>query len=290
MRTNFHVSCVSPILTALVGIFVAGCGGAGDEPAAGDNGRAKQPEARTARDAGTGSGSTTGGTTGGASGASGSATAIDYSRFTGWQSLHPAGDKAYHSGFDGTNTYVVPMVFFAAAPPTVTFSDGTVAEQNGPVLTVSRSLLPNLPEALEGKIQLVFVKTKKAGQTTVTGTSGSLTQPVTLKVEQYTPQDVTLGEQRYNSGTPSCNSCHAQKSVHNPGALADLSDEVILGIAVDGNPIERVNLETTEVETVKPNNGNHKWQVTTAERKGLMAYLRSRSLTFQLPGGIGGTP
>jgi len=256
----------------------AGCGAAAD---GGQGNGAARGNGSSSRDGGASGGESP---TSGGGARDGGAAGPDFSRFVGWQSFHPSGaQKTYNSGFDGTNEYVVPMVFFAPTQPKVTFGDPSAAEVNGPVLTVSRALVPELPEQLDGKIQVVFVKAKKAGQTTVTGVAGSVNETATLKITQYAAADVAVGERRYTQGAPSCESCHATKSVHNPGLLADLSDETILGIAVEGKAIQRINPETTQVETVQPNGGNHKWTVTPAERVGLMAYLRSRSFQFQLP-------
>jgi len=260
----------------VLGLALAGLAGCGGDAGAGGQG-------------GSGAGNGKQGDAGAsASRDGGGAAAPDYSKLVGWVSFHPSGAaKTYNSGFDGTNAYVVPMTFFASEKPTVTFGDPSAAELNG-IITLTKSLVPNIPAALDGKIQLVLVKTKKAGQTTMRGVAGAVDQTATLKITQYTPADGAAGEARYNQGNPSCNGCHAETSVHNPGLLADLSDETILGIALEGKSIQRINPQTTEVETVQPNAGNHKWQATTAEGKGLVAYLRSRDLQFQLSGiGVG---
>ncbi|MBX3232386.1 MAG: cytochrome c [Labilithrix sp.] len=202
----------------------------------------------------------------------------------GFESFHPQGDaKTYYTGYDGTNDYVAPVAFFADTPPKVSFGDPSVAELQGKPLTITKAMVENLPDALDGKLQLILVKSKKAGETTITATSGKVTQKATLKVTQYSDADVALGQQRYEEGSPSCGSCHAKMAVHNPTVLVDLSDETILGIAVDGKSIEKISTETGAIETLKPNSGAHKWKVTKEERTGLMAYLRSRSLMFQLP-------
>lgn len=213
----------------------------------------------------------------------------DYSELQGFSSFHPDGAaKTFNTGFDGKTEYVTPIAFFADKPPKVTFSDPSVAGLNGEILTLTKEVLPDVPAALDGKIQMLFVISKKAGETKITATAGSLTQTATLKVKGYGPNDVSIGEQRYNNGSPSCISCHANLSVHNPTVLADLSDETILGIAVEGKSLQEINAKTGKAETLKPNDGNHKWQVASEERTGLMAYLRSRPLTFQLPKNISG--
>jgi mono/diheme cytochrome c family protein len=202
----------------------------------------------------------------------------------GFESFHPQGEaKTYYTGFDGTNDYVAPIAFFADAPPAVAFGDPSVAELKGRPLTITKAMVADLPEALDGKLQLILVKSKKAGQTSVTATSGKISQQATLKVTGYTAADVTVGQQRYEVGSSSCTSCHANLGVHNPTVLVDLSDETILGLAVEGKSIQKISMQTGAVETLKPNGGVHKWVVTPQERTGLMAYLRSRSLEFQLP-------
>ena len=202
----------------------------------------------------------------------------------GFESFHPQGEaKTYYSGFDGTNDYVAPVAFFADTPPTVSFGDPSVAELQGKPLTITKKMVKDLPDALDGRLQLLLVKTKKAGKTSITATSGKITQKATLNVEQYKESDVALGQKRYEEGAPACTSCHASMAVHNPTMLVDLSDDTILGIAVEGKSIEQVSTETGAVETLQPNHGSHKWKVTEEERVGLMAFLRSRSITFQLP-------
>lgn len=200
----------------------------------------------------------------------------------GFESFHPQGDaKVYYTGYDGVNDYVAPLAFIADEPPSVTIGDPAVAEVKGKPLTITKEMVDDLPDILDGRLQLVMVRSLQAGETTVTATSGDTKQTATLKITQYTEADVALGDKRYNEGSPACTSCHAKLGVHNPTVLVDLSDETILGIAVDGKSIEKVSVETGQVETLKPNKGSHKWSVTEAERTGLMAYLRSRKLTFQ---------
>lgn len=211
----------------------------------------------------------------------------DPSQFQGFQSFHPSEEaKTYHSGFDGTNDYVTPIAFFSDKVPKVTISDPSVAELQGGVLTINKSIVKDLPDVLDGKIQLLLVKSKKAGKTSIRAVAGSLDQTASLKVSAYSAEDVQAGESRYNDGAPSCNSCHARLNVHNPTVLADLSDEAILGVAVDGRSLTQINPRTGQVETLRPNGGSHKWQVSPAERTGLVAFLRSRSLTFQLPSNV----
>lgn len=211
----------------------------------------------------------------------------DPAQFEGFQSFHPGEQaKTYHSGFDGTNDYLTPIAFFADKAPKVTFSDPSVAELQGGVLTINKGIVTDLPDALDGKIQLLLVRSKKAGKTSIRAVAGGLDQTATLDVSAYTADDVRAGEARYNGGAPSCNSCHERLNVHNPTVLADLSDEAILGVAVDGKSLSQINPRTGQVETLRPNGGSHKWQVSDTERTGIVAYLRSRSLTFQLPSNV----
>lgn len=283
------------VASAALAASIACGGGGGDEgQALGGVSKPNSGQAGTTGGA-TAGGGTAGGSAGSTAGASAGASAggsaggtagttagPDYSNLEGWQSFHPAGEeRTYNSGFDGTNNYTVPMVFIADEKPTVTFADATAAQVTT-TLTITKALAAEIPPSLDGRLHIILAKTRKAGRTTVTGTGGGITQTATLVINAYTPQDVTVGEARYNQGNPSCNSCHATKSLHNPGLLADLSDEAILGIAVEGDSVQRLNLSTGQVETVQPNGGNHKWTVTAAERTGLMAFLRSRDVQFQL--------
>jgi hypothetical protein len=214
-------------------------------------------------------------------GPSGGAAASTPSGFT---SFHPDGDaKSYFSGFDGKNDFVTPIAFFADEPPTVTFGDPSVAELQGAILTLDSSVAPDLPAAFDGKIHVMLVKSKKAGRTNIHAVGGSVDQTAKLEINGYASDDAAIGERRYNAGANACNGCHAALAVHSTSMLADLSDETILGIAVEGKSLRQIDVQTGKAETLEPNGGRHEWQVTAAERMGLMAYLRSRSLVFQLP-------
>lgn len=211
----------------------------------------------------------------------GNASVVD--DLAGFESFHPQGEgKVYYTGYDGVSSYVAPIAFFADAAPKVTIEDPSVAELKGQI-KITKAIVKDLPDALDGKVQLLLLRSTGAGETKVTAKAGDITQTATLRVTKYTPEDVAVGERRYEKGAPACMSCHASKSVHNPSVLVDLSDETILGIAVNGKSIKKISTETGLVETLQPNGGRHTWNVTDEERVGLMAYLRSRSLTFQRP-------
>lgn len=211
----------------------------------------------------------------------GNASVVD--DLAGFESFHPQGEgKVYYTGYDGENSYVAPIAFFADTAPKVTIEDPSVAELKGQI-KITKAIVKDLPDALDGKVQLLLLRSTGAGETKVTAKAGDIAQTATLRVTKYTPEDVVIGEKRYEKGAPACVSCHASKSVHNPSVLVDLADETILGIAVNGKSIKKISTETGKVETLQPNGGRHTWNVTDEERVGLMAYLRSRSLTFQRP-------
>ncbi len=69
--------------------------------------------------------------------------------------------------------------------------------------------------------------------------------------------------------------------------LVDLSDDVILGIATDGKAIEQRSTQTGEVETSSRitalTSGTSRRSRRRTHGVGLMAFLRSRDITFQLP-------
>lgn len=258
------------VVGLVVGIFASGCG---SEPAQ-DLGGTKKTTSKKDGGASTGDTADNGGDT---------TSGIP----TGFSSFHPDGpSKAYFSGYDGTNSYVIPVAFYAEENPTVTFGDPSIAEMSGSIINVTKQLAPSLPDELEGKMKVIMVKSKKAGTTTIHAVAGSVDQTANLTVTSYAASDVAVGQHRYEQGTPACVSCHASLKVHSTSMLADLSDDTILGIAVDGNSVRQINVESGKIDTLQPNDGNHHWNVTTEERKGLMAYLRSRDLTFQLPMGF----
>lgn len=163
--------------------------------------------------------------------------------------------ETLYSGFGGTTqAYKVPVLGLNA-PGAVTW---TVEDPSMAVV-----------DSTSGSN--VTFKTLKAGTTKVTATSGGQSVSVDLVINEYTTADWTAGQQRYTNGAdaknPACNTCHngAGGPDHTPTELdADPDDEIAVtfttGVDPEGRPV---------------NDGNHKWTVTDAQKKGLMSYLRS---------------
>jgi len=204
---------------------------------------------------------------------------------SGWATIRSlVGDITYHSGYDGQNSYQVPLAFVGQGEPVFTVSDPNVAT----VITTLPINDPRIPEGVS--VRAVLVATTGAGTTTITGTLDGQPFPATLVVNQYQPADVTLGTNRYlNSPTPpnparvACDSCHATLAKHSTAFMADLTDDEILRTEVEGVGVMLRNPTTGEIQSYMPNDGNHTWDVTAQERVGIAAYLRSRNPLYQLP-------
>jgi hypothetical protein len=208
---------------------------------------------------------------------------------TGWMTLRSQapGQETYYSGRDGTNIYQIPIAFVGDGDIQFAVMDTSIAS----IVTTIRadhSMYASIPDGVV--LRIVLLKTGAAGTTTVNATFAGKTYPCTLMVTAYAPSDVTLGDQRYNNpANPNtttriaCNSCHMTLNKHSTALLGDLSPDEILHTAVDGIGVALRNPNTGEVQTYQPLNGMHKWDVTAAERVGIVAFLRSRDPLFQLP-------
>ena len=206
----------------------------------------------------------------------------------GWATLRTQGGGtiSYMSGFDGTNDYQVPFAFVGALTEEDVFSvgDETVAS----VVTTLPVNSSQIPPGIT--VTAVLIKSNGVGSTTIEGTVRGTTYTANLTVNGYTPEDVILGTERYNNPANanadlrrSCASCHDALQAHSTAFLADLTDAEILRTAVEGVGISIRDPETGEVREYMPNGGVHMWDVTSEERVGIAAYLRSRSPLYQLP-------
>jgi hypothetical protein len=165
-----------------------------------------------------------------------------------------------HSGVDGTHEFRVPVAVYGAKNPTLTASDSSMV-----------AIAPaTLVDTSQDNGAYFFVTATKAGTVTLTASvkGGSVT--ATLDIAAYTADEYSTGEQRYMnaaSSGPACVQCHggATGIDHSPSTMASASDSDVIsvittGVLVEGNPITQVR---------------HKWAVTDAEAKGLVAYLRA---------------
>jgi hypothetical protein len=90
-----------------------------------------------------------------------------------------------YSGYDGVHTYQVPVFVVGANPGSVTWgsSDPTMV-----------SFAPYVAG--------IMITTKKAGDVTIIATIGSMCGSAPLHITQFTPQDWSTGNARYNNTNP----------------------------------------------------------------------------------------
>ena len=169
-----------------------------------------------------------------------------------------------HSGFDGTSTFKVPLSTNLTEAVTWEVEDPSILD----VTTVGAP-----PEYADFGETWAMVTTKKAGSTKVTAVSGTRKASATVVVEAYDSTAVAAGAARYTTDDPAggqrvaCISCHglANGVDHSPLQMAYYADDEILSAITTGMYPDGYTLRGV----------NHAWDVTDAERAGIVPYLRS---------------
>ena len=119
-----------------------------------------------------------------------------------------------------------------------------------------------------------MVTSKKAGTTKVTAVSGDQKVSATIVVAQYDAAKVAEGSKRYNNPDnaaeaqrDACVGCHglANGADHSPLQMAYFADDEILSAITTGAYPDGYELRGV----------NHAWNVTDAEKAGIVPYLRS---------------
>jgi len=168
-----------------------------------------------------------------------------------------------YTGYDPGHTYKTP---FSTSLKNVTWSldDPTIGE----IYEVSA------PESYRDfGASWAMVETFKAGTTTVHARSGNQDLTATLTVTAYDTQVVEAGRNRYytpaNPGGKriACSDCHTavNGADHSPLEMEVFTDDEILSAIVTGAYPDGYVLK----------NVDHKWDLTDAERAGIVPYLRS---------------
>jgi hypothetical protein len=172
-----------------------------------------------------------------------------------------------NTGFiDATKTFKVPLFTDFAGERKWTVADPSI-------LSVEEVEAPSDYED-DPKHPLFFamITTKKAGKTKITLTAGSKKAETEVTVKAYTADQYATGMQRYKTGGTEanrkpCASCHeaAGGADHSPTWLSFYEDDDVL------TAIQTAVYASDKYEV---NKGNHKWNLTEAEKPGIMAYLR----------------
>jgi hypothetical protein len=148
----------------------------------------------------------------------------------------------------------------------------------------------------------VMITTRAAGEVKITATAGALSGTSTLHITAFTPQERADGEARYNNEIPlpsfmfdadagppmpgdftipddlSCKNCHGSGAMaldveHTPQQTGGYSDEELINIFANGTKPPGGKFKTMIPPFIYTM--FHTWGATEAEKKGLVAYLRS---------------
>lgn len=169
-----------------------------------------------------------------------------------------------HTGYDGTNTFRVPMSA-SVMNPTWTIADPSIASFEA----------TTAPTGLEAfGVSWIMVTAKRPGTTTITATAVSSTGEATITVAPYDAAATAVGKNRYytpDNATAAqrnpCASCHAlaNGADHSPLVLAFRGDADIQSVITTGEYASdhRILIGV-----------NHVWNLTADELTGIVPYLR----------------
>ena len=163
----------------------------------------------------------------------------------------------------GAETYRVPIFTNIEGPITWTSADTAVAE-------IEQVGNPDFAFDLTG-LTFAMITTTAPGTTTVTTTNGTISFETTIVVKEYTTENYTVGDARYNSeeagARVACASCHQQAGGvdHSSNWLAYFDDANILSAIETAVYGDGYALQFAE----------HKYDLTEAEKIGIMSYLRA---------------
>jgi hypothetical protein len=196
-----------------------------------------------------------------------------------------------YSGFDGQNTYQVPAIVSGASDLEWTADPADAVDID--------------PDAESGG---VMITTRKAGDVKITAKAGALSGSAMLHITQFTPEERAAGEMRYNNEIPlptfmfdpdagmprpqdivipddlSCKNCHGAGAMaldveHTPQQTGGYSDDALIGIITMGMKPPGAKFHTPIPSFLYQM--FHTWGATDAEKRGLVAYLRSLSPATQ---------
>lgn len=166
-----------------------------------------------------------------------------------------------HSGFDGANQFRVPMIS--------SLDGGTWSVRDPGIATVAPATAP--PE-LGSSDAWALVTFTGSGTTEVVWTLGDRAASATLMATSYLASDTALGDVRYHDPADpgptrvACASCHesADGPDHSPLTASVYGDDDLLAIITTGRFPDNLTLSV-----------QHRWDLTSEERVGIAAYLRS---------------
>ncbi|MBX3224095.1 MAG: hypothetical protein KF795_26505 [Labilithrix sp.] len=185
-----------------------------------------------------------------------------------------------HTGFNPNATFKV-MFGTGASDPKWSIDDPSIA-------TIAPSAPPKVPRATVKSSSFALVTATKAGETTVTMTSGGKTLTARLVVKAYTDDQLAAGKARYDTESTdpvrkSCASCHAKEGGvdHSPLKMAGFDDATVLNVIQEATyPASGTTRSATSAfaPTGPMEFTGHKWNLTEPEKDGILAHLRSLPL------------
>ena len=125
----------------------------------------------------------------------------------------------------------------------------------------------------------LMIEAKKAGDTTITATSGGKTVTAPLKIYAYTAAQYTAGQTRYMKGpddkNPACVNCHGpgKGPDHTPTELDADSDDAVINTFLTGKDPEGRPVGEDMPDLLV--GYTHMWKVTESEKSALAAYMRA---------------
>ena len=191
---------------------------------------------------------------------------------TGLGELRFSPDHVF-TGTDGAHTFQVPVAVYDFD------TDLTVSVSDAAALTLTKTtLVTPTVDGVTDNGQYYLVTAQKPGDFTLTATSKGRTASVTITVSSYDTGRYDTGKARYEqTGTGAdrpCTTCHSGASAidHSPAALAIATDQEV-GIIITTGVKPGPNVIRIPSDPSTP----HKWNVTDAQKDGLITYLRGLS-------------
>jgi len=192
-----------------------------------------------------------------------------------------------HSAFDGTHDFKLPALVTGVKKVKWSVADPDMVD---------------LEPGADGTS--VMITMKKAGSTTLTAKSGSLSGTATIDITQATPDDWESGNQRYNNGViimrgdhdrdggggggppdggwtgpnkqAACTNCHGDTSrmdvQHTPMQTGGYTDDELITIFTQGRKPDGVPQRIMKAEQWQK---IHTWEMPDDAKKGVVVYLRS---------------
>jgi len=155
------------------------------------------------------------------------------------------------------------------------------------------------PDSLTGGVLLKMLSTatNPGAPVTITANTSTLCGSATLTITSGTTDDWSMGEARYNDGVvvdagvrAACSDCHAPHAdaghgfndiAHTPEQTGGFSDDQILNIVQNG-AIPDGGYFDKSIVSYGQWNAFHQWNLTPAEKTGIVLYLRSLVPTAQV--------